>query len=104
MERSQKSSASISALGMELINDTLDVEEQIMGKINSPAGDIAFEMKSLKPKQAGVLILATMGVWESEIYFSYAETLRFFFKPRQLLALIMIPVVFIAGLFKREKK
>jgi hypothetical protein len=75
-----------------------------MGRINSPAGDIAFEMKSLKPKKAGVLILATMGVWESEIYFSYTETLRFFLTPRQLLALITIPIVFIMGLFKRDKK
>jgi hypothetical protein len=75
-----------------------------MGKINSPAGEITFTMKALKPKKAGMTVLATMGVWESEIYFSYGETLRFFFNPRQLLALVTVPFIFIAGLFKRDKK
>ena len=75
-----------------------------MGKINSPAGDIAFEMKSLKPKQAGVLILATMGVWESEIYFSYAETLRFFLSLSLFLTIIVFPVALIRGMFKRKNK
>ncbi len=75
-----------------------------MGKINSPAGEIAFTMKSLKPKKAGMTVLATMGVWESEIYFSYGETLRFFLNPRQLLTLITVPFVVIAGIFKHDKK
>jgi hypothetical protein len=59
-----------------------------MGKINSPAGEIAFEMRSLKPRKSGVTVLATMGVWEAEIYFSYLESLRFFLHPKQLLTLV----------------
>jgi hypothetical protein len=75
-----------------------------MGKINSPAGEISFEMKSFKRTSDGLVILATMGVWESEIYFSYSEALRFFLSPSLFLTIIVFPIALIRGMFKRKNK
>ena len=75
-----------------------------MGKIISPAGDVAFEMQSLKRKGTDIVIVGRMGVWDSEIYLTYGEMIRFFLGRGVLQIIIGLPVVLIKGLFGKKKK
>lgn len=74
-----------------------------MGKIVTPGvGEFPFVMSSLKRKGNNLVIVGTMGVWESEIYLSYQEALRFLLSRSVLLTIIMFPAVLIRGLFRRR--
>jgi hypothetical protein len=75
-----------------------------MGKIISPAGELAFEMKSLMRKGTNIVIVGRMGVWDSEIYLSYGEVLRFFLGLGVLQIVIGLPVVLMRGLFGRKNR
>jgi len=75
-----------------------------MGKIISPAGEVTFIMKSLKRKGDDLVIIGTMGVWESEIYLSYKEVLKFFLSRSVLLTAIMLPILLFKNWFKRREE
>ena len=75
-----------------------------MGKIVSPAGEMNIEMTSLKRKGNDIVIVGKMGVWDSEIYLSYKEMLRFPLVRGVLSIITGLPVVLIRGLFARKKK
>jgi hypothetical protein len=75
-----------------------------MGKIISPAGEVTFSMKSLKRKGDDLVIIGTMGVWESEIYLSHKEVLRFFLSRSVVLTAVMLPIVLFRCWFKRRKE
>ena len=75
-----------------------------MGKIVSPAGEMNIEMTSLKRKGNDIVIVGKMGVWDSEIYLSYGEMIRFFLGRGILQIIIGLPVVLIRGLFGQKKK
>jgi len=75
-----------------------------MGKIISPAGEMTFSMKSLKRKGDDLVIIGTMGVWESEIYLSYKEVLKFFLSRSVLLTAIMLPILLFKNWFKRREE
>ncbi len=75
-----------------------------MGKIISPAGEVTFIMKSLKRKGDDLVIIGTMGVWESEIYLSYKEMLKFFLSRSVLLIAIMLPILLFRSWFKRQEE
>jgi len=75
-----------------------------MGKIISPAGEMTFIMKSLKRKGDDLVIIGTMGVWESEIYLSYKEVLKFFLSRSVLLTAIMLPILLFKNWFKRREE
>ena len=74
-----------------------------MGKIISPAGEMTFVMQSLKRQDDDLVIVGTMGVWESEIYLSYKEVLKFFFSRTVLLTAILLPVILFRHWFKRRE-
>jgi hypothetical protein len=73
-----------------------------MGKIVSPAGEFSFAMKSLQRKGDDVVIIGTMGVWESEISLSYQEVFHFLFNPSVLIIAIMLPILPLKKLFRRK--
>lgn len=75
-----------------------------MGKIISPAGEVTFSMKSLKRKGDDLVIIGTMGVWESEIYLSYKEVLKFFLSRSVLLTAMMLPILLFKNWFKRREE
>lgn len=80
-----------------------------MGKIVSEAGEVGFEFKSLKRDAQDLVIIATMGVWESKVYLSPGETMRFFAaalsSPAVLLFIISLPIIYLKkrlGSWKRS--
>ena len=75
-----------------------------MGRIVSPAGDVAFIMEGFKRKGTDIVIVGKMGLWESEIYLSYKETLGFLFNGSLWATIIILPFAIIRDLFKKEKK
>ncbi len=75
-----------------------------MGRITSAAGDVAFNMKSIRTDTNGFVIIGTMGVWDAEVYLSYKEILGGFVNPKTLLAVLKIPILLLIGLFRQKEK
>ena len=67
-------------------------------------GEIAFETKALKRKGNEIVIIGRMGVWDSEIYLSYGEMLKFFLGRGLPQIIIGLPIVLFKELFGRKKK
>jgi hypothetical protein len=75
-----------------------------MGRIVSPAGDIALTLKHLKRKGNDIVINGTMGVWEADVFLPYDEIIKVALTYNIFSVLIMFPVAFIRGLFKRKRQ
>jgi hypothetical protein len=74
-----------------------------MGRIVSPAGDITFKMTDIKSKGNDVVVVGQMGMWDSQIYFSYKEIMRLMFNRHLPQVIIMLPIALIRGTFKKNK-
>jgi len=75
-----------------------------MGTIISPAGEVTFSMKSLKRMGNDLVIIGTMGVWDSEIHLSHKEVLKFLLSRSVLLTAIMLPILLFRNWFKRREE
>ena len=75
-----------------------------MAKIVSPAGDIALTLKHLKRKGNDIVINGKMGVWEADVFLPYDEIIKLALTYNIFSVLIMFPIAFIKGLFKRKRQ
>ena len=74
-----------------------------MGKIISPAGEVAFKIKGVKNKGTELVILGVMGVWDAEIILSLGEALRMLLNRNIPLIIIKLPIMYLRDLFKNKK-
>ena len=72
-----------------------------MGKIKSPAGEVAFSLKSLKHEGTDLVIIGTMGIWEAEVHLPYGELLKFSLNRSTLLTVITFPILIFRHWSKR---
>lgn len=75
-----------------------------MGKIISQAGEVAFNVKSLKREGDDLVIIGIMGIWEARVYLSYKEILALFLNRNLLLTIIVLPIQLLKGLFRQSEK
>ncbi len=79
-----------------------------MGKIVSPAGEVSFEMKSLNREGQNLVVIGTMGVWESKIHLTPDEVMRFLIaalsSPKILLFILSFPIVMLKQRFRSKKR
>jgi hypothetical protein len=75
-----------------------------MGKIVSPAGEIALTVKSLQRKGEDIVIHGTMGVWEADVFLPYDEMIRVALSRHIFSILVMFPVALFKALFKKKKQ
>ena len=78
-----------------------------MGKIVSAAGEVKFEIKSVKREAQDLVVIGTMGVWESKIHLTPDEVMRFLIaalsSPRVLLFILSFPVVLLKRRLRSKK-
>ena len=75
-----------------------------MGRITSAAGDVTFDMKSIRTDTNGFVIIGRMGVWDAKVHLSYKEMLGGFGNPKTLVAVLRIPILLLKGLFGQKQK
>jgi hypothetical protein len=82
--------------------------EKTLGKIVSEAGEVKFEIKSVKREAQDLVVIGTMGVWESKVYLTPEEMMRALIpalsSPRVLLFILSFPIVLLKNRFRSKKR
>ena len=72
-----------------------------MGRIVSPAGEVAFNVSSLRRDGEELVIIGRMGIWDAKVYLPFKELLRLSPTaiPLIIFMLIMLPIYFFKRVF-----
>ena len=80
---------------------TSNLGRRFVSKIVSEAGEVSFEINSIKREGQDLVVIGTMGVWESKVYLTPEEVMRALATGLSISAVLLLILSFPIVLFKR---